>query len=125
MQKKEEPYMCDVCHQTPASHDSYLFGITIRQCCRCYVLSGSPPSDWHYLCMETYYKQMRERGVVQKFPCGSRVRIKDVPHWRLGEEGPAMREATVIKADFTQYVLFVDGWGRMAWFSQNDLEVLE
>jgi hypothetical protein len=34
---------------------SHQFGEGV-QCCRCYVLLGNPPADWHSGCMSAYYE---------------------------------------------------------------------
>lgn len=31
-------------------------------CCKCYVVNGNPPADWHTLCIETYNKQTNTQG---------------------------------------------------------------
>ena len=47
--------ICDRCGKNYANH--ILFGDSkIYLCCRCYVLDGNPPADWHNECMETYNK---------------------------------------------------------------------
>ncbi len=38
-----------------------------RICCRCYVVDGNPPADWHPVCMDEYRK---------KFPLDSRDSLR-------------------------------------------------
>ena len=35
---------------------NHYFGDDTGMCCRCYVLDGHPPADWHIECMTTYRK---------------------------------------------------------------------
>jgi hypothetical protein len=53
---------CDKCGE-PASHDVWPVGANEKQsyCCRCHVLSGAAPADWHPGCMKTY-AEMKAKG---------------------------------------------------------------
>ena len=44
------------------NHTTVFEGKTILQCCRCYVRSGAPPSDWHYGCLDAKKELERERA---------------------------------------------------------------
>lgn len=48
------PSPCETCGVGPSAHTVSKDGVTRRECCRCHVLGGAPPADWHPLCMETY-----------------------------------------------------------------------
>lgn len=53
----EENKACDRCKNNVANHVTCKWWETPDTkylCCKCYVLSGSAPADWHPLCMETY-----------------------------------------------------------------------
>lgn len=49
---------CEECHKQQASHRIArpLSYYVINLCCECYVRRGNPPSDWHPLCMRTFYE---------------------------------------------------------------------
>ncbi|MCP4493342.1 MAG: hypothetical protein GY820_39460 [Gammaproteobacteria bacterium] len=54
--------VCTSCSAGWAGHTVYQAGRDVQHlCCKCYVRSGGPPSDWHRGCMREV-ADSRDRG---------------------------------------------------------------
>lgn len=56
---------CTKCNERGANHSVHKWWETPKDqylCCKCYVEQGNTPADWHPLCMETYSKEIRNKG---------------------------------------------------------------
>lgn len=56
---------CDICQKRQAMHQEWIGKKHTDYCCKCWVLAGYSPSDWHSLCMETYERHKTEWKMMQ------------------------------------------------------------